>query len=171
MNSKACCLLAVLIAFPPTVFAEGSEFQNLDDQVQGAKEEVLQINHELMLLQEKLLHPSSTEVSLFLSLQASGKFSLDSASLSVDGKRVDEHLYTYREVEALRKGGVQRLHTANLTSGAHKVRLTVSGHTDSNSKYSKTRDFTVTKGPGPRLVEFNIVPAAGSPDIKMKVWQ
>ncbi len=175
MNTLTSCLLAAAILISPLAWADGSsagEFQNLDDQVQGAKEEVLRINHELMLLQEKLLYPSSTEVALFLSLKASGKFSLDSVSLAVDGKTVDEHLYTYREVEALRKGGVQRLYTTNLTSGPHQVRLTVSGRTGGNSSYSKTANFTVNKESGPRLAEFRVIPTVGAqPDIKMKVWQ
>jgi hypothetical protein len=175
MKILAGCLLVAAVLASPAVWADGtggSEFQNLDNQVQGAKEEVLQINHELMLLQEKLLHPSSTELSLFLALKPSGKFSVDSAALSIDGKIVDEHLYTYRELEALRKGGVQRLHTTNVVTGPHQISLTVKGHTGANDTYSKTASFKVNKQTGPRLIEFTVVPGGGTqPAIKMKVWQ
>jgi len=175
MKILAGCLLVAAILVSSAARADGSagsEFQNLDDQVQGAKAEVLRINHELMLLQEKLLHPSSTELSLFLALKPSGKFSVDSAALSIDGKIVDEHLYTYRELDALRKGGVQRLHTANVISGPHQVSLTVKGHTGTNDTYSETASFKVDKQTGPRLVEFTVVPEGGlKPEIKMTVWQ
>lgn len=148
------------------------EFQSLDEQVQTLKEEVLKINHELMLLEEKLVYPSSSQVAIFVSVEPSQKFSLDSIELKLDNKTVSRHIYTYREMEALRKGGVQRLHTGNLVSGTHKIDVTVAGHTTSNNAYKSNAGFSIKKQTGPKLVEVKIVNTNSSkPTVVIKDWQ
>lgn len=153
------------------VSADKQEFRSLDEQVQSLKGEVININRELMLLQEKLVYPSNTEVSVFVSLQASNKFSLDSIDLQIDNKSVQKHVYTYRELEAMLNKGVQRLYTGNLANGKHQVTVKISGHTASNSGYEKSAAFTVSKENGPKLVELQIVSGGGAPSIKLTNWK
>jgi hypothetical protein len=85
--------------------AEREELQGIDDQVQTLKKEIIQINHELSLLEEKLLFPSTTQVSIFVSVMAQPEFRMDSLELSVDDQVVAKYIYTFRELEALHKGG------------------------------------------------------------------
>ena len=81
---------------PGGMSPEQQEFRSLDEQVQGLKEDVIKINREMLLLQEKLLYPSSSQVSVFVSLEASSKFSLDAIELTVDSKPVQKHLSMHK---------------------------------------------------------------------------
>lgn len=151
--------------------SDQKEFRSLDEQVQSLKGEVISINRELMLLQEKLIYPSTTQMSVFVSLQANPKFSLDSIELKVDGKTVEKHIYTFRELEALHKKGVQRLYTGNIAVGKHQLAVSIIGHTSSNSAYRKSSTFPLDKAAGPKLVELKVVGNSGKPSIKLATWK
>ena len=179
--TKSCWQLLILVmVMSASVYAqspagnspEREEFRSLDEQVQGLKEDVIKINREMLLLQEKMLYPSSSQVSVFVSLEASNKFSLDAIELKLDDRLAQKHLYTYRELEALRKKGVQRLHTGNLNVGKHQLSVTVRGVTSVNSNYTRTAAFAIDKNTGPKLVELRVTSSTGGkPDITLKEWQ
>ena len=70
-NTIRTCLLALLIGSPLVAFAgdpSGDDMRSLDGQVQEIKSDVLSIASELNTLEERLLFPSHTEVSVFVSL-------------------------------------------------------------------------------------------------------
>lgn len=149
-----------------------TEFRSLDEQVQEIKEEVIKINRELMLLQEKILYPSNTQVAIFVSMESTPKFSLDTIELKLDNKVVQKHRYSFRELEALRKSGVQRLHTGNLTNGKHSLSVTITGHTASNRIYKRNAGFSLNKATGPKLVELRVVDTNGNkPSVELKEWE
>jgi len=81
------------------------QIKGLDEQVQEIKSDVLSIAAELNQLEEKLLYPSNTQVAVFVSLASGETFRLDSVDIQLDGKPVVHHIYTFKELEALRKGG------------------------------------------------------------------
>ena len=152
--------------------AQQREFQGLDEQVQSIKEDVLKINHELMLLEEKLVYPSNTQVAIFVSLEPSEKFSIDTAVVTMDNKQLYTHTYNYREVEALQSGGVQRLHTTNLSPGGHQLAITISGKNASNRDYKSSASFSIKKESGPKLVELKIGKTDSSkPSISITEWR
>lgn len=156
----------------PGASAPQQEFQGLDEDVQGLKEEALKINHELMLLQEKLVYPSSTEVAVFLSVEGGKKFSLDSIELRIDDKVATRHVYSYRELEALQQGGVQRLHTANLRTGPHQIAVGIAGKNAGNAGFRQAASFKVSKETGPKLVELKIrASGGGDPAITLQEWK
>ena len=173
-------VLIVLFVLITSVYAQSSssgrspeqeEFRSLDEQVQGLKEEVIKINREMLLLQEKLLYPSSSQVSVFVSLKSSPKFSLDAIELKLDNRPVQKHIYTFRELEALRKRGVHRLLTGNLTVGKHQLVVTIRGRTSNNSSYTRSASFELVKAVGPKLVELRVISSGGAkPTIKLKEW-
>lgn len=150
---------------------EQQEFRSLDEQVQGLKGEVISINRELMLLQEKLVYPSNTQMSVFVSLTGGEDFSLDAIELRIDGQLVEKHLYSFRELEALRKKGVQRLHTANVAAGKHQVEVAMAGHAGSNESWNQQAVFAVTKETGPKLIELSVIGGGSKPSIKMTNWK
>ena len=90
------------------------QIKGLDEQVQDIKKDVLELTSELSLLEEKLLFPSNTQVSLFVSLSGDKDFILDSVQIKMDNKVVAHYLYTFKELEALKAGGVQRIYTCLL---------------------------------------------------------
>lgn len=164
----------VVCAHPSLSLAEEvsrEQIKGLDEQIQEIKSDVLGIATELSRLEEKLLYPSNTQVSLFVSMPQTAKFRLDAVEIQIDGKPVAHHLYTYKELEALRQGGVQRIYTGNIRSGDHELRVSVLGKSESGSEYRHTGTFTVSKGVGPKLVGIHVAgPGAGDQGISVKDW-
>ncbi|MDT3706713.1 MAG: hypothetical protein ROZ09_07770 [Thiobacillus sp.] len=145
------------------------QIKGIDEQVQDIKKDVLAISTDLTQLEEKLLYPSNTQVSLFVSLAQGEKFRLDAMEIKIDGKDAAHHLYTFKELEALQKGGVQRIYTGNIRSGEHTLDVTLIGKTAGNSDFRHSAHYTFTKDVGPRLVEIKLAgPGASSKDIEFK---
>jgi hypothetical protein len=132
------------------------QVKGLDEQVQDIKKDVLDLTSELSQLEEKLLFPSNTQVSLFVSLSGNKAFELDSMQIKLDNKIVAQHLYTFKELEALRAGGVQRIYTGNIKTGDHALVASFIGRTKSGTEYQRSENFTVTKAVGPKFVEIQI---------------
>jgi len=129
------------------------QVKGLDEQVQEIKGDALSISAELAKLEEKLLYPSNTEVSVFVSVKTGETFRLDSVDIQVDGKPVTHHVYTLKELEALRKGGVQKIYTGNLRTGDHDLDVQVSGKTSGGSDFQRSGHFTLSKDVAPKIVE------------------
>ena len=102
-----------------------AEFRSLDEDVQSLKKEVLDLNRDLFLLEEELLFPANSQVAFFISMDVGEYFALDSVNLKIDGKEVANYLYTQREVDALVRGGVHRVHMENLKVGEHELAHTL----------------------------------------------
>jgi hypothetical protein len=170
MNSLKMVLLAVsifLLTFPAYAQEVTKEqIKGLDEQIQEIKTDVLGIAAELNRLEEKLLYPSDTQVAVFVSLASGEKFRLDSVEIQLGGKPVAHHLYTFKELEALQKGGVQRIYTGNVMTGAHALQVTLLGKTAGGTDFRKTESFNVTKDVGPKIVELTLA----SQDITLKDW-
>jgi len=111
---------------------------------------------ELNQLEEKLLYPSNTQVAVFVSLVSGETFRLDSVEIQLDGKPVAHHLYTFKELEALQKGGVQRIYTGNIRSGDHDLQVSVIGKSSGGADFRKTERFKVNKDVGPKIVEISM---------------
>ncbi len=132
------------------------QIKGLDEQVQEIKSDVLGIAAELNQLEEKLLYPSNTQVAVFVSLASGETFRLDSVEVQLDGEPVAHHLYTFKELEALRKGGVQRIYTGNVPSGEHDLQVLVLGKIEGGTDFEKSEHFKVNKGVGPKIVEISL---------------
>lgn len=143
------------------------QIKGLDEQVQEIKSDVLSIAAELNRLEEKLLYPSDTQIALFVSVAEGEKFRLDAVDVELDGKSVAHHLYTFKELEALQKGGVQRIYVGNVKTGEHPLQVTVSGKSEGGSEFQKGESFTISKGIGPKLVG---VVLSGGKTITLKDW-
>jgi len=132
------------------------QIKGLDEQVQEIKSDVLGIAAELNQLEEKLLYPSNTQVAVFVSLDGGETFRLDSVEIRLDGTPVAHHLYSFKELEALQKGGVQRIYTGNVRSGGHDLQVSVIGKTGGGADFRKSERFTLNKDVGPRIVEISL---------------
>ena len=132
------------------------QIKGLDEQVQEIKSDALGIAAELNQLEEKLLFPSNTQVAVFVSLAGGETFRLDSVEIRLDGAPVAHHLYTFKELEALQKGGVQRIYAGNVRSGDHDLQVSVIGKTGGGADFQKSERFSVNKDVGPRIVEISL---------------
>lgn len=129
-----------------------ADVQSLDQQVQDIKSDVLAIAAELRTLEEQLLHPSSTQVSVFVEVGADQDVMVDATRVWIDGEPVAQHVYTHRELEALRNGGVQRIYTGNLREGTHTLRVEVEGRRTTTGRFATSEEFAVEKAVGPKKV-------------------
>ena len=172
-------VLALLMIFALGFFSSAAQaaevtkeqIKGLDEQVQDIKKDVLQLTAELSRLEEKLLFPSNTQVAVFVSLKGDEDFVLDSVQIKMDNKVVSQHLYTYKEIEALRAGGVQRIYTGNIKTGDHDLVASFIGRSESGNEYQRSEKFTVTKAVGPKFVEINIGgDSASDQTISFKDW-
>lgn len=170
---RGIILLAMLGIVVPAMAEEVSKEQikGLDEQVQDIKKDVLGISTDLNLLEEKLLYPSNTEVSLFVSVAAGDDFRLDSVEIELDGKTVAHHIYSFKELDALHAGGMQRIFTGNIRTGAHQIKVGYTGKTAQGSDYNKVDSYSFNKDVAPGLVEINLAgPGFRSNSIEFKDW-
>jgi hypothetical protein len=133
-----------------------AQIKGLDEQVQEIKADVLSIAEQLNQLEERLLYPSNTHVAVFVSLADGETFRLDSVEIQLDGKPVAHHIYTFKELEALQKGGVQRIYTGNIIAGAHDLQVSIQGKSSGGSDFQETGIFKVSKDVGPKVVEISL---------------
>ena len=99
--------------------------------------------------------PSNTQLALFVSLKGTGKLRLDAVRLKVDGQDAVHHIYTFKELEALQGGGVQRLHTGNVRTGEHSVEVTLIGKTG-DADFQQVAAYKFKKAVEPKLLEIVI---------------
>jgi hypothetical protein len=145
--------------------------KGLDEQVQDIKKDVIDLTAELSQLEEKLLFPSNTQVSLFVSMKGDDDFRLDALQIKLDNKVVVHYLYTFRELEAMQKGGVQRIYTGNIKTGDHDMVVSVTGKAPAGGEYRRSASYTLKKDIGPRFVEINISgPDGENPAIGFRDW-
>jgi hypothetical protein len=157
-------------AEPAGADARKEHLKGLDEQVQEIKGDVLGIAAELNRLEEKLLFPSGTQVSLFVSLIPGEKFRLDAVDILLDGKAVAHHVYNFKELEALQLGGVQRIYTGNITTGDHQLQVNMAGKAEGGADYRRTLTATVSKEVAPRLVEVKLAGPSSATGIEVKAW-
>ena len=159
---SAFCLIAFALSSGVGVAPAEAEpvskeqMQSLDEQVQEVKSDVLSIAAELNGLEEKLLYPSNTQVAVFVSLAEGEAFRLDSVQLQIDGVPVAHYIYSFKELEALQKGGVQRIFTGNISAGEHQLDVSVAGKSSGGKEIGATESFSIRKDVEPKLVAITL---------------
>lgn len=145
----------------------------LDARVQDLKSDVLQLNRDLLVLEEELLFPANTQVALFVSMDVGKMFSLDSVQIRLDDKIVANYLYTPLEVQALHRGGVQRIYVGNLKTGQHEIVAYFIGQGPHERDYKRGATVRFDKGSEPKYIELQIKDSQAKlqPEFDVKVWQ
>jgi hypothetical protein len=145
--------------------------KSLDNQVQEIKSDVLSIATELNSLEERLLYPSNTEVAVFVALEKDDDFRLDAVKIEINGELATRHIYSYKELEALQKGGVQRIYTGNVPSGDHELSVTMTGKLKNGKDFSETDNFSFVKGVKPKALGITLAgPGLGNNGIELGDW-
>lgn len=167
-------LAGAAVIAPASLFGQDiseQELRSLDEQVQEVKSDVLSIAAELGQLEEKLLYPSDTELSVFVEMTEEEPFRLDAVRIAIDGDLAAHYIYSFKELEALQKGGVQRIYTGNIRTGEHRLEISVSGKLPDGSDYSNSRTFSFDKGVEPKLLGITLANAGSGPSaIQLGNW-
>ena len=164
---------AAVVAAPAPVAAASAPEAGLDSRVQDVKADVIKLNRDLLVLEEELLFPASTQVALFVSMDVGKLFSLESVQIKLDDKMIAEYLYTPAEVAALHRGGVQRVFVGNLKTGAHEITAFFTGQGPHTRDYKRATTLKFDKGAEPKYIELRIKDklAKLQPEFDVKVWQ
>ncbi len=167
-------LVAGLLVWPLLLSADQTKASKtgVKEEVQSLKQQVLELNRDLFLLEEELLFPSNTQISVFVSMDVGEFFTLDSVQVKIDGKEVADYLYTQREIDALLRGGVQRIHIGNLRTGEHELVAFFTGKGPHGRDYKRGATATIKKGLGPKYVELKIIDQTSNyqPEFEVKEW-
>ena len=157
MNKLFGCVLLLcgLVGLAGAEEVTKEQIKGLDEQVQEIKKDVLSISAELNLLEEKLLYPSNTHIAFFVSVAPESGLEPDSIEITLDNKNVANYIYSFKEVQALQKGGVQRVFTGNVRTGEHDLKVSVNGK-QGGSKKTDAASHKVNKGIGPQFVEIRL---------------
>jgi hypothetical protein len=142
------------------------QMKGLDEQVQEVKSDVLSIAAELKRLEERLLYPSNTHLAVFVELAERDTLRLDAVRIHIDGQPVAHAIYSFKELEALQRGGVQRIYTGNVPTGVHQIEVTIAGKLDSGKDYTRSERFDFTKGIEPKLLGVTL----GSTELRLGDW-
>jgi hypothetical protein len=146
---------------------------SLDDRVQAAKADVIRLNRDLLVLEEELLFPANTQVAVFVSMDVGLLFDLDSVQIKLDDKVVSTWLYTPLEVQALHRGGVQRVYLGDLRAGSHEIVAFFTGKGPHDRDYKRATTIKFDKTTEPKYIELQIkdVQQKLQPEFDVKVWQ
>ncbi len=128
----------------------------LDSDLERIKKDLLKLKRDLVILEEDLLFPASSQVAVFLSMDIGELFQLDAVSLKLNGKEVAHHLYTDRQVDALYRGGVQKLFIGNVKQGQNRLTAFFTGRGPSGRDYRRATTVEFEKSFEPAFVELAI---------------
>ncbi|MEO8806850.1 MAG: AraC family transcriptional regulator [Burkholderiaceae bacterium] len=164
---------AVAASAPLAAAAASAPTGGLDSRIQDVKGDVIKLNRDLLVLEEELLFPANTQVALFVSMDVGKLFSLDSVQIKLDDKLIANYLYTPLEVEALHRGGVQRVYLGNLKAGQHEIVAFFTGQGPHERDYKRGATVKFDKGTDPKYIELQIKDATAKlqPEFEVKVWQ
>jgi hypothetical protein len=153
--------------------AAPDDFKTLDQEVQGLKKDVIDLNKDLFVLEEELLFPANTQVALYVSMDVGTFFALDSVTIKIDNKEVKNYLYTAREADALLKGGVQQIYLGNLKVGKHELVAFFTGKGPVERAYKRGATIVFDKGVGAKYLELKITDrlAKHQPEFTIKDWE
>ncbi len=141
-------------------------------QVEALKESVLTLNRDLLILEEELLYPPSNQVAVYLSMDLGQFFNLDAVKVEIDSKLVASELYTDKQINALFRGGVQRLFVGNLKAGEHEISAFFTGR-GPQQDYKRGAKLVVSKTQSPLVLELKIVDSSVQlqPTFDIKEWK
>ena len=157
----------------PTSRVKAQESVNaLSEDIQKLKLSVITLNKDLRVLEENLLFPANTQVNMFVSLDVGKFFTLESVKLILDDDIVTSHIYSDRELAAMARGGIHKLHMANLSTGEHTLSAFFTGIGPSGREYKRGTTLKINKNTGPKYVELRITDSSMKlqPEFSVVQW-
>ncbi|MDF2177858.1 hypothetical protein P2G88_06305 [Aliiglaciecola sp. CAU 1673] len=149
-------VILTLLSFTAKAQEAGGQDVPLAEKIESLKKDLIALNRDLFVLEEDLLFPSSTQVAVYLAVDVGHYFRLDAVELKIDDKTVANHLYTDRQVEALKRGGVQRLYIGNLNQGEHELTAFYIGMGPEERPYKRAVTLRFNKDSDAKAVQLDI---------------
>ncbi len=142
-------------------------------ELEALKKQAIELNRNLFILEEDLLFPANTQVSVFVSMDVGEFFQLDSIEIRVDDQLVASHLYTRKQIDALARGGIQRIYLGNLKSGAHELTAILRGMGPENREYKRAAHHAFEKNDTAKYVQLVIEDSTAKyqPMFSIREWE
>ena len=169
------CVLLTGAGVAPQPDAAGDSrgrYIELDGEIQAIKEEILEINQDILQLEEMSLYPRGQQLVVLVSVANNSRVHPVTISLQLDGRRLSQHTYTGSEAAALQQGGVHRLYDGRLSDGEHLLEVSVTGKQAGKAAFQQQRHVTITKRPGRKYLELQLGPVDDSaqPGLTIREW-
>ncbi len=146
--------------------------KRISKNIQALKTDVVDLNKDLRIMEEKLLFPSNTKYTVFVSSSAGQFFTLESIKLKIDGKLVVSHIYSEKQRNALVRGGIQQLYTTNLNEGSHSITVFFTGIGPLGRPYKRAQTLNFEKGLGGEYLQLAVSDDGSTqePVFQLKQW-
>ncbi|MFC4698752.1 hypothetical protein ACFO4O_01075 [Glaciecola siphonariae] len=129
----------------------------LAEEIETLKQAMINLNRDLFILEEDLLFPASTQVAVYLSMDVGEYFALDSVEVKINDDTATQYLYTERQVNALYRGGVQRLYVGNVGQGEHELTAFFIGIGPQGREYKRGLTLSFEKTDEPLAIELSVI--------------
>lgn len=148
------------------------DVQKISKDIQALKLQVIGLNKDLKEMEEKLLFPTSTKYSVFVSMATGQFFQLEGIKFKLDGKFVATHVYSEKQRAALSRGGVHRLYVTNLSEGKHEATVFFTGIGFNGLPYKRAVSLDFEKGDSSEYLQIAVSDdgATQEPVFELKQW-
>lgn len=173
-NKKSFCprrwgLGLLLLILAPFALAEETPAADIE----ALKQRTLELNRDLLILEEELLYPASSQIAVYLSVDVGEYFALDGVQVKIDDVQVAAELYSKQQVQALHQGGVHKVYIGNIKTGKHEISAFFTGKGPQGQDYTRAAAMTIEKGTAPIVLELRLIDSTAKlqPVIDIKQWQ
>ncbi len=170
---KVLLLLSLLSVANLVHSQESATAQPLQQDMAQLKQQVIQLNRELFLLEQALLFPPETQLSLFMSVDTGQFMHIDSVQILLDDKPVGGHLYTESQLAALQRGAIQPLLQVNIEAGEHQLTAVFVGKGPDNRDYRRAVTYNFEKTSKAVLLEVQVNDRSSNyqPEFVIQPWE
>lgn len=145
-----------IITFSVGVFAAEPDFKRLDAEVERVLNEVVALGADMAVLEESRELSSQNQLLVLVSVGHSDFFRLEAIQLNIDNRTVSYHQYEEAELDALMKGGSQRLFWDDVPPGRHELSVSLFGRVPNDPDFQREATQMIITGTGRRVVDLRV---------------
>ena len=162
-----------ITAFSVGVFAAEPDFKRLDAKVEQVLNDVVALGAEMAVLEESRELSSQNQLLVLVSMDHSNFFKLEAIQLNIDNRTVSYHQYEETELDALMKGGSQRLFWDDVPPGRHELSVSLFGRVPNDPDFQREATQVIVTGSGRRVVELDVATGTNQafPDLTIREWR
>jgi len=157
MIFKITLVVAILFKLSLSLAENKNSEIALKQHVATIKEEMLLLGRDMKMLEDILLYPEKTRVSVYLTMDVGRFFSLDKAKILINGEVVSEQAYSNREEDGFKKGAAQRIFVGNYDDGKYDLVAIFSGKGPRGRAFKRGVEYKFDKRGEAATIKINIL--------------
>lgn len=146
---------------------------SLDEEINRLTADVTRHAASVRALEQQVLHPVDTRVSVFLAVTNRQALDVDSVELFINDQPVASHLYNANERASLSQGGVQQLFVGNMADGNHQLKTVINARAANKRFVRRELVHRFDKRPGTLRLQMNLDARAPDyePEVTFQEWK